>query len=242
MERLSDRYRVIAMDTYGAGRSPDWPEGCVGTLAEEAAFLEDVFRAAGDTFHLAGHSYGGGVALKAALQRPGRVKSLILYEASLFSLLRAQDAEHPGAAEIGAVTDDCTAAIGRGDNEAAALRFIDFWMGAGSWTAMPEQRRAGIAKSMRGIPQWTQALFHEPAPLAAFAALDMPVLYMTGSASRRCTRDVAGLLAKSLPRVTVRDLPGLGHMGPVTHPDTVNAAIEEHLERIERSARARART
>lgn len=232
MDRLSDRYRVIAVDTYAAGKSPEWPQGCEGTLTDETAFLEGVFRAAGDSFHLAGHSYGAAVALKAALENPSRVTSLILYEPSLFSLLLAENARHPGARDIREVTDDSIAAIHRGDHDAAARRFIDYWMGAGTWAAMPESRRIGIAKSMRGMAQWTHALFHEPTPLAAFAALDVPVLYLTGSTSPRCARDVAGLLTKSLPRVTVAELHGLGHMGPVTHPDIVNEAIEQHLERM----------
>jgi pimeloyl-ACP methyl ester carboxylesterase len=32
-----------------------------------------------------------------------------------------------------------------------------------------------------------------------------------------------------LPDVRVEQFDGLGHMGPVTHPDLVNAAIEDHL-------------
>lgn len=231
-ERLSDRYRVIAVDTYAAGKSPEWPDGCEGALADETALLEGVFCAAGDSFHLAGHSYGAAVALKAALENPRRVKSLILYEPSLFSLLLAGDARHPGACEIREVAGDAIAAIDRGDNDAAARRFIDYWMGVGAWAAMPESRRLVIASAMRGIKHWTHALFHEPAPLAAFVALDVPVLYLIGSTSPRPARDVAGLLTKSLPRVTAVELQGLGHMGPITHPDMVNEAIEKHLERV----------
>lgn len=242
MERLSNRYRVVAVDTYAAGRSPEWPEGCKGTLAEETALLEEIFRAAGDSFHLAGHSYGAAIALKSALENPRRVKSLIVYEPSLFSLLLAEDARHPGARDIGAVALDSIAAIQRGDNEAAARRFIDYWMGAGAWAGMPESRRISIAKAMRGMTQWTHALFHEPTPLAAFAALDLPVLYLTGSISPRCSKDIAALLAKSLPRVTLEELQGLGHMGPVTHPDIVNDAIENHLDRVGGAPRTQVET
>jgi pimeloyl-ACP methyl ester carboxylesterase len=33
-----------------------------------------------------------------------------------------------------------------------------------------------------------------------------------------------------LPRVDVVELEGLGHMGPVTHPDTVNDVIRRFLD------------
>lgn len=60
-------------------------------LADEVALLEPVFAAAGESFHLAGHSYDGAVALRAALADPGRVRSLVLIEPVLFGLLLAED-------------------------------------------------------------------------------------------------------------------------------------------------------
>jgi pimeloyl-ACP methyl ester carboxylesterase len=67
MDRLSDGFRVIAVDLYGYGKSPAWPEGCRMYLDDEISLLEPAFRSAGDPFHLVGHSYGGAIALKAAL-------------------------------------------------------------------------------------------------------------------------------------------------------------------------------
>jgi pimeloyl-ACP methyl ester carboxylesterase len=74
------------------------------------------------------------------------------------------------------------------------------------------------------------AAFEEPTPLAAFAELDVPVLYITGSESPASSRAVARLLTKVLPRVTAVVVEGVGHMAPVTHPDRINALIEDHLE------------
>jgi pimeloyl-ACP methyl ester carboxylesterase len=42
---------------------------------------------------------------------------------------------------------------------------------------------------------------------------------------------VARLLTRVLPRVEVVEFAGLGHMGPVTHPEVVNEAIRRFLER-----------
>ena len=80
MERMSDRFRVIAVDTYGAGKSPAWPNDRELRLADEVALLEPVFQAAGRRFHLVGHSYGGAIALKAALAYGDRVESMALFE------------------------------------------------------------------------------------------------------------------------------------------------------------------
>jgi pimeloyl-ACP methyl ester carboxylesterase len=229
MERLSGRFRVIAADAYGAGNSPDWPAGTPGWLADEVDLLEELFQKLGEPFHLVGHSYGAAVALKAALRYGERVKSLALYEPTLFALLLAQDPQHPAVQGIRDAAADAAAAVERGDLEAAGERFIDYWMGAGAWAAMPEARRPAVAQSMRGIRYWAHALMSEPAPLAAFAQLELPVLAMAGRRSPPSSRGVFELLRDTLPDVRVKQFDDLGHMGPVTHPDVVNEAIAQHL-------------
>jgi pimeloyl-ACP methyl ester carboxylesterase len=94
---------------------------------------------------------------------------------------------------------------------------------------MPEARRPAVALSMRGIRYWAHALMSEPTPLGAFAQLEAPVLYMVGRRSPASSRGVFGVLSGILPRVKIVEFEELGHMGPVTHPDLVNAAIERHL-------------
>jgi pimeloyl-ACP methyl ester carboxylesterase len=113
-----------------------------------------------------------------------------------------------------------------------AQRFIDYWMGAGAWTAMPESRRAALAGAVRAMkPEWHSA-FNEPTPLEAWRALDVPALLLTGTASTAAARAVARLLARVLPRVRVEEVEGLGHMAPVTHPGEINPRIERFLADI----------
>lgn len=57
----------------------------------------------------------------------------------------------------------------------------------------------------------------------------MPTLYMVGQQSTASALGVARLLTGVLPRVEVLELEGLGHMGPVTHPQVVNAVITRFL-------------
>jgi pimeloyl-ACP methyl ester carboxylesterase len=62
--RLTGRYRVFTPDLYGAGDTAPWPDERELSLADEVTSLEPVFKAAGESFHLVGHSYGGAVALR----------------------------------------------------------------------------------------------------------------------------------------------------------------------------------
>lgn len=230
MERLAHRFRVIAVDLYGSGKTAAWPRDQPMHLDDELALLSSVFRAAGDRFHLIGHSFGGAIALKAALADPGRLISLVLYEPVLFSVLMADAPQSAPAREILAVRDDTNRLVDEGNLDASAQRFIDYWMGEGTWAATPEPRRPVLAAAMRAVkPEW-HAAFYEPTPLRAFAAIDVSTLFLTGTKSKASARAVARLLTAVLPRVRVEEIEGVGHMAPLTHPDKVNPLIERFLE------------
>jgi pimeloyl-ACP methyl ester carboxylesterase len=231
LERLAPRHRVYAPDGYGAGRSPAWPTDRVVALEDEVALIEPVLERAGAPVALVGHSYGASVALKTALTHPDRVAALALYEPTLFCLLDEELPGNPAADGIRAAVAAAGAALDAGDADAAAGHFVDYWTGAGSWQATPAERRAPIVASIANVRGWSQALFGEPARLQALRTIDCPVLLMVGSASRTSARSVARLLARALPRVQVIEFDGLGHMGPITHPDRVNAAIADFLAR-----------
>lgn len=232
MDSLSSRHRVLAPDAYGAGKSPEWPLDRPLTLADEAELIEPVLQRAGTPLVLVGHSYGAAVALIAALRQPARVKALVLYEPTLFSLVDAESPQPNAADGIRQAVAAAAAALDRGDANAAAEQFIDYWMGAGSWAGMAEARQAPIAASVRNVRRWAHALTTEPAPLAALRTLDMPVLFMVGGRSTASAHGVARLLAPALPRATQLRFETLGHMGPVTDPEPVNRAIEDFLARL----------
>jgi pimeloyl-ACP methyl ester carboxylesterase len=137
---ISTRYRVIAVDGYGAGKSPPWPTDRSLRLADEVELLAPVLALAGERFHVVGHSYGGAVALKLATLHPKRVRSLALYEPTLFHLVAGRDPPSSPAQGIWHAATDAALAHERSDAAAAAQRFIDFWMGAGSWATMPVSR------------------------------------------------------------------------------------------------------
>lgn len=231
MDLMATKFRVFAVDSYGSGKSPDWHSDRVISLGDEAAFIEPVLAKAGSPLALVGHSYGGAVALIAALANPGRVRALALYEPTLFSLIEAEKPAPNDADGIRNAVARTIAALDAGSLDAAAGQFIDYWMGAGAWQQTPETRKPSIAASMANARRWAHALMTESTPLEAFRSLDIPVLYMVGKRSTASAHGVARLLTAALPRVEVMEFEKLGHMGPVTHPDPVNEAIRKFLGR-----------
>ena len=148
---LSPRHRVIAPDLYGSGRSVNWPSASEISLRDEVEFIAPVLQQAGDRFSLVGHSYGGAVALLAALQDPSRIRSLALYEPTLFALVDAQTPPPNGADGIRNAVKAASASLDAGDTDSAARHFIDFWMGSGSWATTPPARKSAIAASIISV-------------------------------------------------------------------------------------------
>ena len=244
MDRLADRFRVVAVDLYGYGKSPAWSGDRPMYLEDQVALLEPILRAAEEPFHLVGHSLGGAIALKTALTYPGSVRSLTVFEPVFFSVLVEYDPEGPATREIVSVRDDTIRLVDSGDLEASAQRFLDYWAGDGTWAATPEERRPRLAAGMRAVRSEWHAAFFEPTPLAEFAVVDIPTLYLAGSRSKLSTRAVADLLASVLPRARVEEIQGVGHMAPITHPDRVNPVIEDFLQevaQVNRSSKPRSR-
>ncbi len=231
MDALSDRYRVVAMDLYGYGKSPAWPGTRELLLEDEVALMAPILKDA-DKFHLIGHSYGGLIALKLALDDPARIASLTLYEPTCFFLLFVNESTNRAGREILAIRDETSHLVDIGDLDLAAKRFFDYWMGPGAWRKTPETSRLSIAKRMKKVRLEWQTAFDKPLSSARISALPMPVLLLTGEKSTAAARGVVRVLHSLLPHAKVVKLPGLGHMGPVTHPDKVNEAIAVFLDHM----------
>jgi len=78
---LNEDYRVVAYDRPGLGRSEGRPDGA-GTLAMQADAAAAVIRARGlERPVVVGHSFGGSVALRLALDHPDLIGGLVLISA-----------------------------------------------------------------------------------------------------------------------------------------------------------------
>ena len=231
-ESLAGQFRVIACDMSGSGKSPPISLESKYTLDEEVTFLAPAFRAGGNSFHVIGHSFGGAVALKAALRYRGRVLSLTLFEPTLFALLASTAPESPATLEILGHTESTSDLADRGDHEAAAEHFVDYWFQRGAWAETREEIRADIRARMALLRQRWDALLRDSVMLSDIASIDVPALCLTGEKSNAPTRALSEILIGALPRVRAVEIAGVGHMAPLSHPDRVNPLIKAFLEQL----------
>jgi len=228
MESLGGEFRLRAFDTSGQGKSAAWPAGLPYTIEKESAVVEALIGAATEPVQLVGHSYGATFVLDAALRLRDRVASLTLIEPILFFLLRAtefQEAWRDAAAwgeRLGPMID--------AGNEVAALEmFIDYWNGPGSWKRMPDEMQQFIVKSAPKLRlQWDAVAWKDTTP-AAYSELGMPTLLIRGAETTLSARVMVNIMHETLPNVRLVEIPGAGHLSPITHADEVNAHIVAHL-------------
>ena len=238
VEALEPACRVLAVDLHGHGVQGPWPAERSMTLADEAALIEPLLAQAshlagrGARVHLVGHSYGGAVALKVASQHPQRLASVAVFEPVLFGLLRedpASAAESRQAQELGRTMQ---LSLADGHAARAAQYFVDYWSGPGTWTRLPEARRASMAAHVPAVAAQFTALFTEPVLSAASGALGRikaPMLVLTGEYTVASTQRIGQRLRTLMPSAQHETLAGLGHMGPLTHTHTVNERFVSHV-------------
>src|SRR5215210_3605377 len=102
IEILKPRFRAIAPDLIGYGRTDSWPAGHDFSLDEEVRLIAPLIAAAARPSHVVAHSYGGAVALRLAVAHPALIRSLTLIEPVAFYLLRVLE-EHGAFAEVDAI-------------------------------------------------------------------------------------------------------------------------------------------
>jgi pimeloyl-ACP methyl ester carboxylesterase len=233
MDELKDRYRLLAVNLFGYGATSPWPTARAmtpadaGELAVAAAGLTDAPVA------LVGHSFGAAIALETALHLKERAAALIMFEPIPFYLLKTHGPQ-AAADEIAGVADGFRRHAANGDWTAGAALFIDYWSGAGTWAAIPDERRAGILAMVRNVIHEFDAVIDPWRALGEWGAIAAPTHIIRAADTRAPTHALAALLTATYPHWRLHEVATGRHMAPVARPDLVNPVIAEILAKVPR--------
>ncbi|MET0850453.1 MAG: alpha/beta hydrolase [Candidatus Rokuibacteriota bacterium] len=222
-ERLAGRFRVIAPDLPGYGETTHQPEAEGPDVTFGCELIEALVRYVGPPAVLAGHSYGGVVALAVGLRGRVPVGALALFEPVAVPAL-AMAGEPDAYAAAKTVFDDYIARAGAGDH-GAVRTMVDFWFGAGAFARMPEPLTAYMMKETASNVRDVTATFRQRYSVEALGKLRMPVTMVVGARSPEVTRRIAQAIARHVPHGSVQTLEGANHALTTTHADAVAEAI-----------------
>lgn len=224
---------ACAIDLVGHGRSPAPDDPSAYTLAAAVAAVADTLDAAGIArAHWLGYSMGGRVALRLALDHPGRVASLALVGAS------------PGIPDPIARAERVAADHALADfvETAGLAAFVERWMANPLFATQsrlgPAFLASARAQRLRNRPH---ALAHTLRGMGTgvmepltnrLGAVRAPVLVVAGELDPKF-RAIAAALAARLPDAEVAIIPGAGHAVHAEAPAALAARLRAFLQRVD---------
>lgn len=229
LEGLGARFRCIAPTQRYFGRAP-WPDRPTrawreGHVADLTALLD---RLGPDPVHLVGSSYGGEVVLAAAVRRPDRVRSVLVNEPTVTSIVT----EPEDLAVLQHERADAAAAVQalRAGDAAQATRLFAEWTAQlpGCFGDAPAHLQTIFLDNARTLaPQ----LAADPMNLSAaqLAELRCPVTLTQGSLTRPFFRVIAQALLRTVGQARGVVIPGARHGAPFENVAAFNAALVDHI-------------
>jgi pimeloyl-ACP methyl ester carboxylesterase len=234
---LAQNHTVVTFDHRGHGDSDKPTDAAAYSFARLVEDTLAVADATGlDRFRLLGHSMGGMVARRIAMQEPARVDALVMMDTSAGPV----PGFDPALMDIA-----CDVALDEG--KAALKELLDFG-GALDSPAYREvlERRPGFveheARKWAGVSEimWgtlARELAHQSDELPAFAAaLRAPLLILVGEQDTHFLT-AANLMAEAIPDAPLVVIADAGHSPQTENPDAWIGALTGFLSSLPAIAR-----
>jgi pimeloyl-ACP methyl ester carboxylesterase len=182
-----------------------------------------------DGIVLAGHSFGGNVALHMALAGAVKIAALVLVEPVELATLPALG-EEAAYLEAKALFDSYVTKAKAGEADAVGI-MIDFWFGAEAFGRMPAPVQSFLRSQTLVNVRDVEATFRERHAREKLAALSMPVTIAYGTKSPAVAKLVAQRLAATVKNGRSAPLDGADHGMLASHAPQIAALISETMAR-----------
>lgn len=205
---LRDRYRLLLPDLPGYGASDPVPEAPEGRSALMGTALARLIEHIGPAA-VAGHSYGGLVALEATLQvRRGAVTRLTVLEPMFMCGLKLVD--DPALPPVRAFFEAYVRRVDAAEPDAVGA-MIDYWFGDGAFTRLPDPVRDYLNLNAPRNALDVRSSFAAAMSAEQLGSLAMPVTMVWGDRSPEVIPAMGRALQKLVPGARVEAIAGGNH-------------------------------
>ncbi|WP_281560094.1 alpha/beta hydrolase [Thalassomonas sp. RHCl1] len=220
---LKSDFTVINFDILGYGKAEKVHDGDNYDFNVETGRIRQVLQETiGEApYHLVGHSCGGAIALKLAVEAPEKLLSLALFEPVAFHLLPKGSAPRQQA-------DDFKTQVFIEDTYLAAEIFTNFWNKPGFFKSLPKKMQDLMAADIAKVNLDFQGLISESYSLTDLSAITCRSLLMHGSESPQLSRHLSQIISGALPQVSEQAFIA-GHMAPVSHSEQIHPVIADFI-------------
>ena len=238
VQELSGRFRMIAVDLPGHGRSP-WSTGR-GTPAEQAWLLHTTLAAVSNRYSLLGWSLGGQIALDLAAAMPAQIERLVLVAATPRF---AAAPDWPYGMQPAVITKLATQL--RTDYQRTLSDFLELQV-RGSMEAQSalEQLRQALLVHGQAKPEALEAGLNTLATSdlrQTLAHVKVPTLVIAGQYDRITSPAAARALAMGLPDARYVEMTRAAHAPFLSHRKEFAALLDRFLRGAEvKDGKARA--
>lgn len=219
MRALADRFRVVAFDQRGHGRSPVPPGPyTIGDMGADVIALMDQLGT--ERAFYAGLSIGGMVGIWLGANAPDRVERLVLLCTSAYAPPPSRWLERAAAVRAAGTT------------EVVADAVVERWFTPEWAREHPEQVQRHRAMIVATDPEGYACCCE------ALAAMDLrrdlesisaPTLVIGGLQDQSLPPDHQELIAGAIPGARLELIGAAAHIASAEQPELVNHLIEEHL-------------
>ncbi len=235
MEALSDAYHVITYSRRYHYPNPlpssPVPYAVTDQARDLAAFIGGLGVA---PVHVVCASYGGCVALTAAVEHPELFRSLVLGEPPLLLwLLNTPEGDELVQAHARRM-NDAHQAFERGEPEKGVGIFMDAVLGAGTFERFSPGAQARLMENaavLRLEAATAPEVFFPQLTRSQVRKIARPALLLTGESSPRLFHLVADQLDQTLPDCERVMIPNASHAIHNMNPTAYNARVQSFLDR-----------
>lgn len=206
LERLAEKYRVIAPSHPGFGRSE--ADYWMTSVEDLAYFYLDIFDALGlESLTLAGSSFGGWLAASIAIKLQNRLKALVLIGPLG---IKISGREERDIADLFAMKRV----------DVMKTLFHDPAKGAIDMAALGEEQLGIIARhrESEGLFGWSPYM-HDPKLKTRLHRIDAPTLVLAGAEDKMISPAYAKAFAAEIPSAQFATIADAGHFPMIEQPD-----------------------